>query len=204
MASGTVEIPLKNNMKKGDVCISEEIMHGLGKGNVYVDIGISCLEEDIKLNHTTQSTIYGTQGLFKDDELMNVQTAVKVFHEKGSFQIAAKLLGEQKSIVLLVNWVAVKFASLQENDGYEDMENMRIVPVTPTVRIKAKESYFFDVQFEHMKPCALGYELTENGSGEVTDAGVYTAPSKEGVYEIHIYCTDKPRISTYAYAIVSK
>lgn len=204
MASGTVEIPLKNNMKKGDVCFSEEIMHGLGKGNVYVDIGISCLEEDVKLKNTTRSTIYGTQGLFTGEELMNVQTAVKVFHEKGSFQIAAKLLGEQKSIVLLVNWVAVKFVSLQENHTLEDTENMRIVPLTPTVRMGAKESYFFDVQFEHMKPCALSYELTENGSGEVTGAGVYTAPGKEGVYELHIYCTDKPQIGTYVYAIVSK
>jgi hypothetical protein len=33
---------------------------------------------------------------------------------------------------------------------------------------------------------------------------MYTAPSKEGVYEIYIYCTDMPKISTYVYAIVSK
>lgn len=204
MASGTVEIPLKNNMKKGDVCFSEEIMHGLGKGNVYVDIGISCMEEDIKLNNTTQSTIYGAQDLFPGQELMNVQTAVKVFHDKGSFQIATRLLGEQKSIVLLINWVAVKFISSQEKYTLEDEGNMRIVPLMPTVRLKAKENYFFDVQFEHMKPCALSYELTENGSGEVTGAGVYTAPGKEGVYELHIYCTDKPQIGTYVYAIVSK
>lgn len=204
MASGTLEIPLKNNMKKGDVCFSEEIMHGLGKGNVYVDIGISCLEEDASLKDITQCTIYGSQGLFKGEELMNVVTAVKVFHEKGSFQIAAKLLGEQKSIVLLVNWVAVKFTSPKESDSPEVAGNMRIVPRTPTVRLGAKESYFFEVEFEHMKPAPLSYELTENGSGEVTGAGVYTAPGKEGVYELHIYCTDKPQIGTYVYAIVSK
>ena len=31
-----------------------------------------------------------------------------------------------------------------------------------------------------------------------------TAPGKEGVYEIRIYCVDMPVICTYAYAIVKK
>jgi hypothetical protein len=48
------------------------------------------------------------------------------------------------------------------------------------------------------------YELTENGSGEITSDGIYTAPAKPGVYEIRIYCTDMPVITTYAYAIVEK
>ena len=46
--------------------------------------------------------------------------------------------------------------------------------------------------------------LTAAGSGEVTTDGVYTAPSKEGVYEIRIYCSDMPMVCTYAYAIVKK
>ena len=55
-----------------------------------------------------------------------------------------------------------------------------------------------------MKSCSVSYELTEQGSGEISAEGIYTAPSKEGVYEIRIYCTDKPLICTYAYAIVKK
>ena len=55
-----------------------------------------------------------------------------------------------------------------------------------------------------MDPCSITYELTAPGSGEVTTDGVYTAPSKEGVYEIRIYCSDMPMVCTYAYAIVKK
>ena len=55
-----------------------------------------------------------------------------------------------------------------------------------------------------MKPQPLSYELTEDGSGEIGSDGVYIAPAKEGVYEICIYCTDMPKISTYVYAIVSR
>ena len=39
VATGILEIPLGDTAKKGDICYSGEIMHGLGKGNVYVDIG---------------------------------------------------------------------------------------------------------------------------------------------------------------------
>lgn len=55
-----------------------------------------------------------------------------------------------------------------------------------------------------MKPCSVAYELTEPGSGEITPDGIYTAPAKEGVYEIRIYCAEKPLVCTYAYAIVKK
>ena len=81
---------------------------------------------------------------------------------------------------------------------------MRIVPEHPTVRLGAGDNYFFEVHFENMQPCTLSYELTETGSGEIGSDGTYTAPNKEGVYEIRIYCTDRPKISTYVYAIVSK
>jgi hypothetical protein len=67
-----------------------------------------------------------------------------------------------------------------------------------------KESHFFGVKFNNMDTCSITYELTAPGSGEISADGIYTAPSKEGVYEIHIYCTDMPVICTYAYAIVKK
>ena len=76
--------------------------------------------------------------------------------------------------------------------------------MTPTIVLGSKESYFFQVKYNNMKACSISYELTESSSGEITSDGIYTAPSKEGVYEIKIFCTDKPLICTYAYAIVKK
>lgn len=204
MASGSMEIPLRMDMKKGDVCYSEEIMHGLGKGNVYVDVGVECLENDGRMGKDVRSTIYGASELFDERGHMRVQTAVRVFNDKGSFQVAAKLLGEQRSIVLLVNWVAIKFVSEEESRLGEDYSNAQIAAVTPTVRLHPKESHYFEVKFRNLKPCVLGYELTEPGGGEISADGVYTAPAKEGVYEIRISCMDMPEIATYAYAVVRK
>ena len=203
MASGRLEIPLDVNMKKGDVCISEEIMHGLGKGNVYVEVGNEYIDESIHGKNSSRNVIYGNPALFDTEECMQVETAVRVMNDRGSFQVAAKLLGEQKSIVLQLNWVAFKFSSEKDAERLQDSDGF-IAPEMPTVRLRAKESYFFNVSFNNMEPCRLSYELTEPESGEIGADGLYTAPAKEGVYEIYIYCTDMPRISTYAYAVVSK
>lgn len=204
MASGSLEIPLRMDMKKGDVCYSEEIMHGLGKGNVYVDVGVECLENDGRMGKDVKSTIYGAAELFEDRGHMWVQTAVKVYNDKGSFQVAAKLLGEQQSIVLLINWVAVRFVSVEESRLTGKHSNAQICAVTPTARIKPREMYFFDVKYEGMEPCSLTYELTESGAGSISADGVYTAPAREGIYEIRISCADMPDIVTYAYAVVTK
>lgn len=85
------------------------------------------------------------------------------------------------------------------------MNNVQSISlVTPTVVMGTRENYYFQVKFNNMKDCSISYELTEPGSGDISADGIYTAPAKEGVYEIRIYCTDKPLICTYAYAIVKK
>ncbi len=204
MASGRLEIPLDVNMKKGDVCISEEIMHGLGKGNVYVEVGTEYIDENPRERKNRRNVIYGNPALFDAQECMQVETAVRVLNDKGSFQVAAKLLGDQKSIVLQLNWVAVRFDTGKDADELQDEEDRFIAPEMPTVRLRAKESYYFNVGFHNMEPCRLNYELTDPESGEIGADGLYTAPAREGVYEIYIYCTDMPKISTYAYAVVGR
>ncbi len=204
MSCGVVEIPLDVDMKKGDICYSDEIMHGLGRGSVYVEAGIEYMEDSLGLKHSYRHTVYGNSELFSEKETMSVETAIDVNHDKGSFKIAARLLGEQNSIILKYNWVAVKFRTAKDvYAGQEDIQGF-ISPQTPTVRLKAKESHLFQVNFHDMEPCRLLFELTESGSGEITADGMYTAPAREGVYEIAISCADMPQIHTYAYAVVER
>jgi hypothetical protein len=202
MTSGRMEIPLSVNMKKGEIAYSEEIMHGLGSGDVYVQVGLEY--KDARLSgQSMPHTIYGDAGMFETAEVMEIDTAVKVMKERGSFQVAVRLKGEQKNIIVPLTWVAIKIETEKtEEDTY--LGNGRIVPQHATVQLGMKNKYFFEVNFENMQPCPLSYELTERDSGEIGEDGVYQAPSKEGVYEIKIYCTDKPRIATYVYAIVNK
>lgn len=204
MAQGSMELPLNPNMKKGEVCYSGEIVHGLGRGNVYVDLGIEFLEEQGKETERMKTTIYGDVSLFEKQNPAadHVCTAVKVFQEKGTFQAAVKLMGEQKSVVLMLNWFAVR---LPEESGQREQEHGQgITAKPPTAVIGIREKYYFGVRFVNMNPCSLLYELTEEGTGEIGQDGIYTAPGKEGVYEIRISALDYPGLATYAYAVVRR
>ena len=203
VATGIVEIPLGADAKKGQICYSGEIMHGLGRGNVYVAIGYEQYESENVSGANARSTVYGNAGLFEEKAgISNALTAVKVLNDKGSFIVAVKLLKNMECLVLAYRWVAILFPSGEGNWKEEDSGNQGIVAETPTVVLGIKESYYFNVKFNNMDKCSVTYELTEGGSGDITADGVYTAPRREGVYEIRIYCTDMPVICTYAYAIV--
>ncbi|MBR4529105.1 MAG: hypothetical protein IKO80_02380 [Lachnospiraceae bacterium] len=206
IATGVLEIPLGRNARLGDIRYSGEIAHGLGKGNVYVEIGYEYISDDRTLGGNAKSTIYGNPDLFakQTEELVNVETAVRVLNDKGSFVVAARLLRNIDYLVLTFRWVAMKFPAGNDLELIEDYYDKSISAETPTVTMGTKESHYFGVQFHNMKACSITYELTAAGSGEISADGIYTAPSKEGVYEIHIYCTDMPVICTYAYAIVKR
>ncbi len=206
IATGTVEIPLDENTRRGDICYSGEIVHGLGGGNVYVEVGYEFIHEDDTLGENSKSTIYGNPDIFADSQrtVVHAETAVKVLNDKGSFVVGVKLLENVDYLFLTYRWVAIKFPGGGELGMTESTEDMSISPETPTVRMGTKENHYFGVRFHNMDKCSLTYELTEPDSGEISADGVYTAPSKTGVYEIRIYCTDKRNICTYAYAIVEK
>lgn len=206
IATGTVEIPLDENTRRGDICYSGEIVHGLGGGNVYVEVGYEFIHEDDTLGENAKSTIYGNPDIFADSQrtVVHAETAVKVLNDKGSFVVGVKLLENVDYLFLTYRWVAIKFPGGGELGTTEGTEDMSISPETPTVRMGTKENHYFGVRFHNMDKCSLTYELTEPDSGEISADGVYTAPSKTGVYEIRIYCTDKRNVCTYAYAIVEK
>lgn len=206
IATGTLEIPLGDEAKKGDIRYSGEIMHGLGKGSVYVEIGYEFLEEDRAVGANIKNTVYGNQDLFKRDKytLPDIETAVKVLNDKGSFIAAVKMKEEVNYLVLRFRWVAMRFPSRDDLGMTEDFKGKSIEAETPTVVLGTKESHYFAVKYTNLESLSISYELTESRSGEISADGVYTAPNKPGVYEIRIYCTDMPIICTYAYAIVKK
>lgn len=206
VATGVLEIPLGDSARKGAVRYSGEIMHGLGKGNVYVDIGYEYIAEDSALGTSSRNTIYGNPELFKNERTsaVDAETAVKVMNDKGSFIVAARLLENVDYLVLTYRWVAVKFPAGNDLNLEENYSGKSISADTPTVVMGTRDSHYFHVTFNNMDSCSVAYELTEPGSGEITSDGIYTAPAKEGIYEIRIYCIDMPIICTYAYAIVKK
>lgn len=204
-ATGICEIPIESGSKAGKVFYSDEILHGLGKGDVFVSVGVEYLADDARMNVPAKNTIYGDASLFEKDELpvTFAETAVKVQGDRGSFVVAARLTRETANVLLVLRWVAFKLpAATDKLEG--KVKGKSIAAVPPTVVLGTRESKYFNVRFRNMDPCTLTYELTEKDSGEITSDGIYTAPAREGVYEIRITCAEEPLISTYAYAVVKK
>ena len=206
IATGTMEIPVGGKAKAGEIFYSGEVMHGLGAGSVYVEIGQEFMDEDRVKGANTKSTIFGNSNLFAQagKQLPKLDQAVKVLNDKGSFIAAISFAEETDCLMLSFRWVAVKFANNDILDMNEGAEKQWIEAETPTVVLGTREEYFFGVKFHEMDKCSVGYEVTEEDGGQISVDGVYTAPNKEGVFEIKIYCIDRPFICTYAYAIVKK
>lgn len=204
-ATGSCDIPLGANMRRGQVAYSNEIVHGLGPGTVYVTVGTEYLADDAKLGSTARSTIYGNVNLFAEDQVpvAAVETAVKVMNDRGSFVVAARLLEDSSQVVLPLRWVAVALPDNEETK-LQKLAGKSILAVQPTVVLATREVHYISVRFNNMEPCTLNYELTEKDSGEITSDGVYTAPGREGVFEVRISCAEYPLISTYAYIVVKK
>lgn len=206
VSCGTLEIPLDEFMQEGDICYSGEIIHGLGPGNVYVAVGLDEAEEGVKSLRKIPGIVYGDATLFarQDPFITGVTTAVKVWTQKGCFQVAARLAGKQNTVLLSMHWIAWKYPESPENEFVASDLQRFISPEEMTVNLKPGEKHFFAVSFHNMKPCSLKYELTEEQSGMLDEDGTYKAPQKSGVYEIKISCEEFPEIYTYTYAVVSR
>ena len=204
-ATGVCEIPLGAGMRRGQVAYSDEIIHGLGPGTVFVSVGAEYLADDPKLGTAARSTVYGDVTLFPQEQtpVTAAETAVKVMNDRGSFVVAARLTKDSTQVVLPLRWVAVLLPGGEESK-LQKLAGKSIAAMQPTVVMGTRESHFFNVRFNNMEPCTLSYELVEKDSGEITPDGIYTAPGREGVYEIRISCAEQPLISTYAYAVVKK
>ena len=206
IATGTVEIPVGGRVKAGEIFYSGEVMHGLGAGTVYVEIGQEYMDEDKAKGLNTKSTVYGNGNLFPQTgrNIPKIEKAVKVLNDKGSFIAAISFAEDTDCLMLSYRWVAVKFANNDKFEIKETNEKQWIEAETPTVVIGTRESYYFGVKFHEMDKCSIGYEVSERDGGQISIDGVYTAPNKEGVFEVKIYCIERPYICTYAYAIVKK
>jgi hypothetical protein len=206
-ATGICEIPLGTGDRRGEVHYSGEVIHGLGAGDVHVDVGFECLTYDAKLDKPAKTTIYGDPALWKSEELPipDSELGVRVLNERGSFIVAARMNEQTDFVVLLVRWVATKLPNTEaKNIAHQLDSDASISPLQPTIVVAPNESQFIDVRFKNMAPVALSYELSEKNAGRISVDGIYTASNKEGVHEIHIYSSDNPFISTYAYVVVKK
>lgn len=97
LSHGTYWLDLNGGGQRGDRYVSEEITHGLGLGPVVLQIGMEDEEQTIT---------YGSSEIFADTDPM-IELAVKVFPERGTFQIGGRLLEQVIKSGVNIHWTAL-------------------------------------------------------------------------------------------------
>jgi hypothetical protein len=208
LTSGVVEISLGNGGEAGKVYLSDEIMHGLGEGAVYVNTGIEYLNRDADGNAKREEIILGENSLFEvtdenQEKPYQLETAVKLLPSRGTFIIALRPKAKVGKMSLRVRWFAFKPEDLQQRVVRRDQAGC--IMVSPdTIIVEPKGNVHINTVFINMPEEALTYTLLDTEGGKIENNGMYTAPNQEGVYEIRIACISDPEIYTQAFAIVTQ
>lgn len=208
--SGVFEMSLGNGGEVGKSYFSEEIMHGLGTGPVYVEIGIEYISRDGIASDHRESIILGDGSIFAEDEtvtdekIFEVDHAVKLLPSRGTFIVGIRPKVKMGRIGLRIRWYAFKPEDLEQRI-YNAKEQKGCIMVQPdTIVIQPKGTVHISPVFINMPEEALVYTLLDPEGGKIDNNGIYSAPAQEGVYEIKVSVLAKPEIYTHAFVIVSQ
>ncbi|MCL2056096.1 MAG: hypothetical protein FWH02_02625 [Oscillospiraceae bacterium] len=210
-ACGVFDIGLGLGYSTREPVFSEEIMHGLGKGPVYVEVGVEYITTDAARGIDNSEIILGDVNLFasegrtyEDERIYNVSTAVKILPERGTFVVG--LLPREASglISLRIRWFAVRMTEVSKQISAAHDGEKYILINPDTIVVPPKGTAHISPVFINMPTEACSFKLVDAEGGSIDNNGVYTAPAKEGVYEIRVEAVSDPSIYTHAFAIVTQ
>lgn len=209
-SSGVFEMSLGNGGEVGKVYFSDEIMHGLGNGPVYVEAGIEYISRDGALKRDRESIILGDGSIFSaddtvtDEKIFQIDQAIKILPDRGTFIVGVRPKVKLGKIGLRVRWYAFKPEDLEQR-VYGQKEQKGCIMIQPdTIVLPPKGSVHINPVFINMPEEALTYTLLDPEGGKIDNNGMYTAPAQEGVYEIKASALSDPEIYTHAFIIVSQ
>lgn len=210
-ACGVFDLGLGLGYSTKEPVFSEEIMHGLGKGPVYVEAAVEYISSDPVRGTDSSEIILGDVRLFasegslhEEERIYNVSLAVKVLPERGTFVVAALPKETSGLISLRIRWFAMRLTevSKQIRSGHDGERYILINP--DTIVLPPKGTAHVSPVFINMPTEACNFKLIDPDGGSIDNNGVYTAPAKEGVYEIRVEAISDPAVYTHAFAIVTQ
>lgn len=206
IVTGVERVNLGFNPKVGKSYYSYEFIHGLGEGNIAVVTAI-----DNKANYLTDDkglVVFGDKGIFSKEEISvsspNVQVAAILNSQKGTVRLGVRLEEKTTAQAVDIRWWAFKpIETAKEEDDLVIDENVRVIITPNTARVKPLEQSRFEARIEGSSSQEIRWAMAESNTGTIDNNGLYTAPSKEGVYEIKAYSIKYQDKSDSAYIVVS-
>lgn len=187
VAYGSCTLKLGTGKQKGKVFFSEEISHGLGIGEVNILLGIGENKKEV---------IWGATKVFQETK-PRLEIGAKAFLEKGTFIIGALLLEAGVINQCTINWRAEKNPEKELQGGFD-----KAIIISPNfINLKVRQTVYIEAECRNMADKRLRWSV-ENYGGIIDKHGMYTAPDKEGVYEITVSSFVYPNISASVYVVV--
>lgn len=192
LKTGSTVIELGIGGIAGQRFYSEEIIHGLGLGEVFISLGLS------QGTRESGEEVFGNPDVFGDAAYPAVELAAKADLSRGSFVIGVKCLGQVEKKQLRVHWMAVKDNALQA--GEKNIKHLKIVPDITNLQIR--ENHYFEAMIGDEVQKHVKWTVKEAEGGTIDSNGYYTAPNQSGVYEIIAESMEDPSLVAAAFVIV--
>lgn len=186
-AHGSVDLNLGIGGKRGQRFFSHEIFHGLGLGNVRIDLSLQ--DENY--------TLHGSSEVFEDVE-PKAELAAKLDINKGSFIIGARMVESTSRQTLTVHWRAVA----DQNSQPENQEQRRLYIKPGRLEIKVRESAYLESVCENMPGTTVSWAVKTRDGGKISQDGLYIAPNIPGVYEVTAQCLEAPELKSSIFIVV--
>ena len=202
MSTGVVTMNAGLHLRKGKVLLTGEIPHNLGTGTVYMDFGVEKVEPSPDGQHNIRSIILGDASLFipaEDDYEHNFDRGIRIHPEKGTFELCIRLREELSESTLQLRWYAWR----PERTTVRHENNGTLLRLEPSVVYAepGQEIYFTPIFRGSSQPCRFSLENSRQ-AGLITPDGVYTAPEKDGLYQISAQVEEHPEMKVGAFIIV--
>lgn len=202
MAAGVVTLSAGLHLQEGNILRSDEIAHELGPGTVFIEFGIENVYPAAGIDRNYTDLLLGDASLFSQASGTydrGFDRGVRVHPEKGTFELAVRLKGGLRQTSLRLRW----FAWRAEEHAAPRLPAGTLLRLEPDVaRAAPGATVNFVPVFEHGAGSPCDFLVPDKQSGVITPNGIYTAPQKDGLYQVCAQIKDMPETRVNAFVIV--
>lgn len=202
MATGVVTLNAGLHLQEGNILYSDEIAHELGPGTVFIEFGIENVYPAAGIDRNYTDLLLGDASLFTQASGSydhGFDRGVRIHPERGTFELAVRLKGELRQASLRLRW----FAWRAEEHTSHRLPAGTLLRLEPDVaRAEPGATVNFVPVFERGAASPCDFLIPDQQSGLITSDGIYTAPQKEGLYQVCAQIKGMPETRVSAFVIV--
>lgn len=202
VATGTVTLNAGLHLQEGTILRSGEIEHELGPGTVFIEFGVEHIYPAVGINRNYTDLLLGDVSLFDQASGTydrDFDRGVRIHPEKGTFELAVRLNGELRQSSLRLRWFAWR---TQEQMTHKPPAGALLRLEPDVARVAPGAVVNFVPVFERGMAAPCDFLIPDKQSGLITPNGIYTAPGKDGLYQVCGQVKDMPETRVSAFVIV--